>query len=275
MRQIEDHAEKETNDNLEKLKSNIKELEEQVFKLSNYDYSKIEDERVREHIIKDFVIPKKKELEKLKKGLENFNFEEWKKRSMEWQLYSAGGLGYSFRYKRYKEEALNKNLTKEDIIDLFVTALEGGSNYWYYMDLPENINSYGQSTSEAVGEYILQGGYIIFYDVEEYERVIQDKERGEYNIQGDVEDEKSFNEDLEETKLGYVDLDKVLDTNTKSVVSRLSYMACFLKTRVNHMDIQVDRVATGDENTDYILNLTGEVVKVFSIKNNEYMIGYA
>jgi hypothetical protein len=82
------------------------------------------------------------------------------------------------------------------------------------MDLPEDIKSFGDSTSEAVGEYILQGGHIEFYDVEEYDRVLRDKERGDYNIQGDVEDEKSFNEDLEETKLGYVDMNKILEAIT-------------------------------------------------------------
>jgi len=212
MRQVEKVAEEETNDNLERLKSNIKELEEEVYRLSNYDYSKIGDERVREHIIKDFVEPKKKELEKLKKGLENFNFEEWKKRSMEWHIYSAGGLGWSFRYNRYREEALNRTLTKDDIIDLFVTALEGGSNYWYYMDLPKNIRSYGQSTSEAVGEYILQGGTIEVYDVEEYREVKRNYINGDYDITGDLKDDKSYYRDLEETKLGYIDMDKILES---------------------------------------------------------------
>jgi hypothetical protein len=215
MREVEKVAEEETNDSIERLKSNIKELEDEVKFYSNYDFSNIEDERVKEHILKDWINPKKKELERLKNHLENFNFEDWKQRVMQWHLYSAGGAGYSFRYERYRNEALNRNLTKEDIIDLFVTALEGGSNYWYYMDLPDNIKSYVQSISEAVGEYILQGGKIYFYDDELRSEIIRDYNRGEYTIEGDIIDQKRFDEDMDETYLGYVDMDKILDTISK------------------------------------------------------------
>ncbi len=214
MREVEKVAEEETKDSLERLKSNIKELEEDVYHYSNYDFSNIKDERVKEHILKDWIEPKKKELQRLKNSLENFNFEEWKKRVMEWHLYSAGGAGYSFRYNRYREEALNRNLTKEDIINLFVTALEGGSNYWYYMDLPDNIKSYGQSISEAVGEYILQGGKVYFYDNELRSEIIRDYNRGEYTIEGDIIDQKRFNEDIDETYLGFVTMDRILDSIT-------------------------------------------------------------
>jgi hypothetical protein len=211
MREVEKVAEEETNDSIERLKNNIKELEDEVKFYSNYDFSNIDDEKVKEHIIKNWIEPKKKELVKLKKSLDEFNFEDWKQRVMQWHLYSAGGVGYSFRYERYKNEALNRNLTKEDIIDLFVTALEGGSNYWYYMDLPDNIKSYGQYISEAVGEYILQGGKIYFYDNELRSEVMYNLRKGEYKIEGDIIDQKRFDEDIEETYLGYVDMDKILD----------------------------------------------------------------
>lgn len=214
MREVEMVAEKETNEGLERLKGDIKELEEEVDRLSNYDYSNIGDKKIIDHIIKDWVEPKKKELERLKKSLENFNFEEWKKRVMDWHLYSAGGAGYSFRYNRYREQALNRSLDKQDIIDLFVTALEGGSNYWYYMDLPDNIKSYGQSISEAVGEFILQGGKIYFYDNELRSEVIRDRNRGEYTIEGDVIDQKRFDEDMDETYLGHVDMNHILEAIT-------------------------------------------------------------
>ena len=211
MREVEKVAEEETNDSIERLKNNIKELEDEVKFYSNYDFSNFDDEKVKEHIIKNWIEPKKKELVKLKKSLDEFNFEDWKQRVMQWHLYSAGGVGYSFRYERYKNEALNRNLTKEDIIDLFVTALEGGSNYWYYMDLPDNIKSYGQYISEAVGEYILQGGKIYFYDNELRSEVMYNLRKGEYKIEGDIIDQKRFDEDIEETYLGYVDMDKILD----------------------------------------------------------------
>jgi hypothetical protein len=214
MREVEMVAEKETNEGLERLKGDIKELEEEVDRLSNYDYSNIGDKKIIDHIIKDWVEPKKKELERLKKSLENFNFEEWKKRVMDWHLYSAGGAGYSFRYNRYREQALNRSLDKQDIIDLFVTALEGGSNYWYYMDLPDNIKSYGQSISEAVGEFILQGGKIYFYDNELRSEVMYNLKRGEYTIEGDIIDQKRFNEDIDETYLGFVTMDRILEAIT-------------------------------------------------------------
>ena len=214
MREVEMVAEKETKESLERLKDNIKELEGDVYHYSNYDYSNIGDEKVRDHIIKNWVEPKKKELERLKKSLENFNFEEWKKRVMDWHLYSAGGVGFSFRYNRYREEALNRSLEKQDIIDLFVTALEGGSNYWYYMDLPDNIKSYGQSISEAVGEFILQGGKIYFYDNELRSEVMYNLKRGEYTIEGDIIDQKRFNEDIDETYLGFVTMDRILEAIT-------------------------------------------------------------
>jgi hypothetical protein len=170
------------------------------------------DVEVYSYIIKEFK-QKIKEYEINKKKLENFNFEEKVKRAMEQDIYGgANTMSYNIRYKKYEKEALNRTLTKNNIIDLFVTSLEGGSNYWYYMDLPDNIKTYGQSTSEAVGEYILQGGEIYFYDVEEYENVVRNKEKGEYNIQGDLIDQKSYKEDLDDTYLGYVDMDKVLES---------------------------------------------------------------
>ena len=214
MREVEKIVEEEVKDDLERLKNNIQELQKQVDLYSNFDFSNISDlhDSVKDFIIQDFIKPKKKELEKLKNGLENFNFEDWKQKKMQWHLYSAGGVGYSFRYNRYREEALNRKLTKEDIIDLFVTALEGGSNYWYYMDLPDNIKSYGQSISEAVGEYILQGNKVYFYDHELRSDVIRDLNKGEYKIEGDIIDQKRFDEDIDETYLGYVDMDKILDS---------------------------------------------------------------
>jgi hypothetical protein len=213
MRQVEEQSEQETKEDYETTKKEIEELRKRVKMYNDFDWSKIGGENEKE-IKKQIVQPEINRLKNLEEWISDFNFEEQKKRRMDWHLYSAGGIGFAIRYKRYQDEALNRNLTKEDIIDLFVTALEGGSNYWYHMDLPDNIKSFGQSTSEAVGEYILQGDYIEFYDVEEYDRVLRDKERGDYNVQGDVEDEKSFNEDLEETKLGYVDMNKILEAIT-------------------------------------------------------------
>lgn len=84
-------------------------------------------------------------------------------------------------YKEYEREKIErrktKKITKEDIIDLFVTALEGGSNYWYYLPtIPSAVrdimNEKNMATSEAIGEYVLRGGSIQVNDAEEEEEVL-------------------------------------------------------------------------------------------------------
>ena len=84
-------------------------------------------------------------------------------------------------YKEYQREKIEKRktkkITKQDIIDLFVTALEGGSNYWYYIPtipagVREIITETGMATSEAIGEYILRGGNIQINDAEDEEEVL-------------------------------------------------------------------------------------------------------
>jgi len=108
--------------------------------------------------------------------------------------------------KKYEEEKLkareSRTFGKEDIINLFVDALEGGSNYWYHIRHLPNEVSYkakemGQSVSEAIGEYILKGGYIQFYDAEE-----------EY-------DEDDYTETHSDNGLlGTVDMDSILEAIT-------------------------------------------------------------
>lgn len=250
MREVEKVVDQEIKDGIERAKNNIQELQKEIDLFSNFDFSEISDDTIRDLVIKDFIEPKKKELEKLKNGLEKADFEEWKQNLMQWHLYSAGGLGYSFRYNRYRDEALNRKLTKEDIIDLFVTALEGGSNYWYYMDLPDNIESYGQSISEAVGEYILQGNKVYFYDDELRSDVIRGLNRGEYTIQGDVIDQKRFDEDIDETFLGYVDMDKILDSIS------------VIKTEYREIweNILLEQADAGDADVFLQLCVMGEIV---------------
>lgn len=72
------------------------------------------------------------------------------------------------RYEQERQELLKRSLSKENIIDLFVTALEGGSNYWYYIPtLPNDVNS-----SEAIGNHILNGGYVVFHDAENHSEIL-------------------------------------------------------------------------------------------------------
>ena len=214
MNQIEEFVKNNVRSYYEWLKNEVEKGKEYVSSMEKLTSSGSfkSDMEVYSYIIKEFK-QKIKDYEINKKNLENFNFEEKVKKAIEQDIYGgANTMSYNIRYKKYEEEALNRTLTKNNIIDLFVTSLEGGSNYWYYMDLPDNIKTYGQSTSEAVGEYILQGGEIYFYDVEEYENVVRNKKKGEYNIQGDLIDQKAYKEDLDDTYVGYVDMDKVLES---------------------------------------------------------------
>jgi hypothetical protein len=110
----------------------------------------------------------------------------------------------------WKIERENKKLTNEDIIDIFVTALEGGSNYWYEipyipMGVKDIKKSTGLATSEAIGKFILQGGSIDFYDVELIE---YDKRQ--------PEDDKLMPKILnaDESFLGAVDMDSILEAIT-------------------------------------------------------------
>jgi len=79
----------------------------------------------------------------------------------------------SQRYKMDLERSrAEKKLSNEDFIDIFVTALEGGSNYWYFIkDIPTEVRSIqtkkSMALSEALGDYVLHGGGVHFYDVED------------------------------------------------------------------------------------------------------------
>jgi hypothetical protein len=189
---------------LEKIKSHIK---------NNPDIP----EKYFDYMIKEYE-GKVKQHEKYKKNLEDFDFEEYVKNGIDRDIHGgAYSMAWKIRSEKWEKEQLNRKLTKQDIIDILITALEGGSNYWYLMDLPENIKSYGQSTSEAVGEYILRGGSIDFFDREEYYDVRRSLKDGDYNIgdSDDMIDKKSYQEDIENTKLGYIDMDRILEAITK------------------------------------------------------------
>jgi hypothetical protein len=78
--------------------------------------------------------------------------------------------------KKYQQEIelqrKNKTFNNQDIEDLFVTALEGGSNDWYYLkNLPKevkyNIKERRQPAAEAIANHVINGGYIQFFDVED------------------------------------------------------------------------------------------------------------
>jgi hypothetical protein len=217
MEKIREYVIEQVKGQYEWLKKQVEEGEDFTERFQNYINKRreinVSDEDF-DMVIKMFE-PRIKDYKRNKESLENFDFEKSVEDGIERDIHGgAYTMSYRIRYDKWKEHALNRKLTKDDIIDLFITSLEGGSNYWYHIDLPKDIRSYGQSISEAVGNYIMEGGTITFYDDDEYERVIDDKESGEYTIQGDVVDEKSFLEDIEETKLGEVNLDRILEAIT-------------------------------------------------------------
>lgn len=108
-------------------------------------------------------------------------------------------------FRKYAEERAEKvkttQITKEQIIDVFVTAIEGGSNYWYYiLDVPKEITYMVKEEeipfSEACGKHVLNGGELTIYDVEE----VMDME----DIDNDYAQDKP-------KPLGTINMDSLLD----------------------------------------------------------------
>jgi hypothetical protein len=108
--------------------------------------------------------------------------------------------------KRYEDDRIkareSRTFGKEDVINLFVDALEGGSNYWYEIrHLPKEVSykvkEMGQSLSETIGEYILNGGYVQFYDAEE-----------------EYDDDDYTETHSDNGLLGTVDMDSILEAIT-------------------------------------------------------------
>jgi hypothetical protein len=59
-------------------------------------------------------------------------------------------------------------LTKSHLEDIIVTALEGGSNYWYQLGkMPTDLPLKGQPLAIRITEYVMNGGIIPIYDYEE------------------------------------------------------------------------------------------------------------
>jgi hypothetical protein len=156
-----------------------------------------------ESVPTDYVLNLKKEKENRINRLETY-IKNWEKTDRN-QIFDRVSTQY-LADKKYEEERLkareSKTFGKEDIVDLFVDALEGGSNYWYELrHLPEELRykakEMGQPISEAIGEYILNGGYIQFYDGEE------EYDDDDYQ---EIHSEKGL--------LGTVDMNSILDAIT-------------------------------------------------------------
>jgi Asp-tRNA(Asn)/Glu-tRNA(Gln) amidotransferase C subunit len=212
MDQVREFARKTVTQRFEDLKKRVRELTKMIENMENIDFSKLTPdvaESVKERL-DDLYKENLRDLKHNKKQLEEFDLEDAIEKFVNWDLNSAGGISYKFRYEKYRNDALNRKLTKEDIINLFVTALEGGSNYWYHIEFPDKVNT-GEPTSEAVGNFILNGGEVIFYDFEIMKDVQKKLSKGYYNIEGGIVDEKLFAEDKQEALLGYVDMNSILE----------------------------------------------------------------
>lgn len=120
-------------------------------------------------------------------------------------VYSEIARNY-LSWKRYEDDRIkareSRTFNNEDIINLFVDALEGGSNYWYHIkhlpkDVVYQINELGTPTSEAIGQHILKGGYIQFYDAE-----------------GEDDEDDYQQQHSDKDLLGTVDMDSILEAIT-------------------------------------------------------------
>lgn len=158
------------------------------------DNAKVQAQKIKEELdamkerIADLAKTNKLDDDTVKSVIDEYT----KQKEREYQYYNNASIdGYLdnivFEYKRKKayedyekekiERRKTKKITKEDIIDLFVTALEGGSNYWYFIPtIPNGVREIktetGMATSEAIGEYILRGGNIQINDAEDEEEML-------------------------------------------------------------------------------------------------------
>lgn len=152
------------------------------------------------------------------------------------------------REQNYKlsriEKSMNAKFTNEQIINVFVTAIEGGSNYWYYIiDVPKEIkymvNQEGIPFSEACGKHILNGGSLTIHDAEE----VFDNDDDDMTI----DPSNSLNKP---EPLGTIDMDSLLDAIN------------IIKTQYKEVyeNIIMDEYDAGDADVFFQIATMGEVV---------------
>jgi hypothetical protein len=210
MDQVREFARKSVTQRFEDLKKRVSELTKAVKHFESIDLSGLDPDvaELAKERLDDLYKENLRDLKHNKKQLEEFDLEDAIEKFVNWDLNSAGGISYKFRYEKYRNDALNRKLTKEDIINLFVTALEGGSNYWYHIEFPDKG---GSTSSEEIGDLILKGGTVSFYDIELMEDIEVKTRKGYYNIQGGIVDENQLAKDKEEALLGDVDMNSILE----------------------------------------------------------------
>jgi predicted butyrate kinase (DUF1464 family) len=67
---------------------------------------------------------------------------------------------------------LSSHFDNDQLLNLFTTAFEGGSNYWCGIDIPQELRQkYKSDTAQAPSEYVfaalLSGETVEFFDVED------------------------------------------------------------------------------------------------------------
>jgi hypothetical protein len=165
LKQINDITNKRYQENqkeIEKNKNDIKNWQTVIDKIKKTDTI---DDKMKEILTKDFY-------EKIKYAQSYLkNFQNQSKDTIYKSVYNN-----FVNNKKYQQEIelqrKNKTFNNQDIEDLFVTALEGGSNYWYYIkNIPKEIKyqvkELKQPLAEAIAKHVIDGGYIQFFDVED------------------------------------------------------------------------------------------------------------
>lgn len=175
-KEIRTYYEKKVWEDLEGSKKTIKDIEDEISKLEKErddTLSKItndptgEIKKAVEDSYGNLIKIRNNKLERERKYIDNFDAQKEVEAWIKWDKGGVSGLSHKFRYGRWKEKELQRELNRQDIIDLFVTALEGGSNYWYKMDVPQKARvASGEFLSEKIGNFILGGGKVYFYDAE-------------------------------------------------------------------------------------------------------------
>jgi len=177
--EVPDDVMKSFNAEAEKhMQNHLKSCEESAEKIKRFE-SIIDDEKFKD--VRDAI---KKMIADEKSKMYNCNDMQSYKESMIHQMIRS--YRYQVTHQDYenlkKEKVKTAKITKEQIIDVFVTALEGGSNHWYFLiNIPNKIKQMTASKkplSEACGEYVLQGGNLPIYDKEEvWEVAYSDEDR--------------------------------------------------------------------------------------------------
>ena len=131
----------------------------------------IKDKEFIMKLINDELDKRLKHYENIKKYINNWDYRYQFEQKLMFQK-SAYGIVYKMVHDKHREESMKRTLSKSDFIDLFVTALEGGSNHWYKLneldqEITDNVEQYNMTKTDAIGDFILNGGSVNFYDLED------------------------------------------------------------------------------------------------------------